>query len=415
MKKTYLTGLFLALTLFFFFCGCDQINDLVDGGDNESDVQDYNTAVTDVNKSLEDFILKTQTYESANFSGMTHDATKKIVDDFISSGEKLKADLDRVTKYQTGAMLKNSQGINDNPCGPMDIIPDAGNGVSPGLVKNVADLISETKGEVAKIEQKYNNGEIDENTYNEALNTLKKTKTTKAVNLGFGAIMGTGAAIGTGLIIGAATLPAVATVTAVGVGVGAAVTWICNKVSGVKLKNGMDGEKYYMSTGVSKLGDLIPTTMMEDGSDLIITIDGYAPVNVKDFVLPEKGHKTTIEINPVKLEDAKTDGTCEVCLIDEILEAATCDQVAFVTAVPNPQDPGPGEGVTVIATLIPTVAGCDVTFSIVGTDGYSDSGTYQTDPEGTASFYIPGGEEGVVDQVTIVTSNGKQYTVTYVF
>jgi hypothetical protein len=413
MKKTYLT-LLLVFIAMVYFSGCDQINDLINGGNNNSDVQEYNNAVVNVNKSLEAFIQNTQTYEATNFTGKPHDESKKVVDDFVQSGEKLKSDMDQVAKYQGGArgMLKS---VNDGPCGPMDLIPDAGNGVSPGLIKSVADLISETKGEVAAIEKKYNNGEIDENTYNEALNTLKKTKTTKAANLGFGAIMGTGAAITTGLIIGAATLPAVATVTAVGVGVGAAVTWICNKVSGVKLKNGLDGEKYYLSTGVSKLGDLIPTTMMENNSDLTVCIDGYAPVCVKDFALPDKGHKMTIQIDPVKMEDAKTDGTTEVCFIDEVLPASTCDEVQFVTATPNPQDPGPGEGVTVTADIIPAVQGCDVTFSIIGTDGYSDSGTYQTDASGQASFYIPGGAEGVTDHVTIVTSNGKQYTVTYVF
>jgi hypothetical protein len=87
----------------------------------------------------------------------------------------------------------------------------------------------------------------------------------------------------------------------------------------------------------------------------------------------------------------------------------------FVTAVPDPPDPAPLQSVTVNATIMPMVTGCNVTFSIVGTDGYTNSGTYPTHANGNASFYIPGGNAGVIDVVTITTSNGKTYTVSYVF
>jgi hypothetical protein len=89
--------------------------------------------------------------------------------------------------------------------------------------------------------------------------------------------------------------------------------------------------------------------------------------------------------------------------------------VLYVTATPNPPDPGPYQGVTVTATIFPFVSGCQISFSIVGTDGYTNSETYETDANGQASFYIPGAEEGVHDIVTITASNGNTYTVTYTF
>jgi hypothetical protein len=246
------------------------------------------------------------------------------------------------------------------------------------------------------------------------MNQLKLMKTTKAFNLGIGAVLGTGASITTGLIIGTATLPAVAVVTGVGVTVGTGYYLISNWWYGIH-KNGVEYEKNLVTAVKGKIGDPIPSTMFENNSNMIICIDGYAPINLPNFELPEKGHKKTIEIKPVKLEDAAEVTSTEVCFIDEELTASSCDEVAFVTATPYPQDPGPGEGVTVTASLMPSVEGCNISFSIVGTDGYSNSASYPSDAGGQASFYIPGGAEGVVDHVTITTSNGKQFIVTYVF
>ena len=240
----YLFSTVILVFLLVFAPGCDLFND--DPAEN-ADVVSYNDAVIDLNKSLEDFILKTQIYESTNFTGKTHAESKKIVDDFITSGEKLKSDLDIMLASEkgTGGSLKSMAVSNDLPtCGPVDLIPGTDSGLSPGLAKAVGDLIAETKGEVAKIEEKHNNGEIDDNVYNEALNTLKIKNSTKAVNIGFGAVMGCGASVVTGLALGSAgvaLLPAVAIVTGVGVLVGTTVTWLCNKESGLKSKNGYSG------------------------------------------------------------------------------------------------------------------------------------------------------------------------------
>ena len=97
------------------------------------------------------------------------------------------------------------------------------------------------------------------------------------------------------------------------------------------------------------------------------------------------------------------------------MTASSCSEVQFVSATPNPANPAPFQDVTVTATLIPSVENCNISFSIVGTDGYSNSATTTSDSAGQASFHIPGGKEKVVDVVTITSSNGKTYTVTYAF
>jgi hypothetical protein len=68
----------------------------------------------------------------------------------------------------------------------------------------------------------------------------------------------------------------------------------------------------------------------------------------------------------------------------------------------SPSDPAPEQDVTVTIT----VTNCDpsatqVSYSVAGTDGYSDAGTLSVDAACQASFGIPGGAEGVTDVVTV--------------
>ena len=64
---------------------------------------------------------------------------------------------------------------------------------------------------------------------------------------------------------------------------------------------------------------------------------------------------------------------------------------------------------------MPPAKGCNIHFSIVGTDGYTDEQTKKSDNNGKATFNIPGAEKGVFDKVTITSSNGKKQIVTYTF
>jgi hypothetical protein len=91
------------------------------------------------------------------------------------------------------------------------------------------------------------------------------------------------------------------------------------------------------------------------------------------------------------------------------------DQLCQIQSVtPSPVDPGPGQGVTITACLFPAEAGVPVYFSITGTDGYFNEDTNPTDADGCATFYIPGGAEGVVDHVVVMCGDSV-VEVTYEF
>lgn len=408
MKPKILTFA-MTILLMLFSSSCDWFS----SGDDQKDiVKNYSQQVSDLHDALEGFIQSAHDYENANFTTLKAAQTKAIVTAYIESGEKFVDVMNSIMDTQDQNTSLGLKSASDLPCGPTDFIPDAASGISPGLVKNVGDLINETKGDVNLLQQKLDKKEITEDQYNEAINTLKKNKLLKTANVGLGAIVGTGAAYGTGLIIGATTLPAIATVTVVGVVVGTSVTWFANWYSGVKSTN---DNGYYLVSGKTTVGGKLPVHLLKDGATITLAVDGYAPVTMTNFSLPSAGHNKTINITPVKLSEAQAGGTAEVCTIDEVMKAGSCSNVEFITASPQPADPGPGEGVTVTATLIPMVAGCSISFSIAGTDGYSKSETKTTDSAGQASFYIPGGAEGVFDKVSITSSNGKSYTVSYTF
>ncbi len=385
-------------------------------------VKDYSQSFKVMVQNLESFVMKAQEYESTNWDVLTPSQKLKLIDEFIASGKKFVDAVADNEKYKGG--LKHSgylKASTDLPCSPYDAIPDAGNGVSPAFVKGVADLIAETKGDRDKIQQKFDKGEIDENTYDAALKQLAKTKTIKAYNFGVSAILGggsgalTGAAIySVGGIGMAMSAPAVLAVTAVGVTVGTGYYLISNWWYGVH-KNGQEDKQGQMVIARGKIGDPIPTTLLSDGASYTLYIEGYAPVFIPSLTLPAKGYKKTLEMKPVDLSQSNKETQVEVCMLEEPYTANNCNEVLYITASPNPPDPSPYQGVTVTATLFPPVAGCEISFSIVGTDGYTNSGTYPSDASGQASFYIPGGAADVFDVVTITTSTGLSYRVTYTF
>lgn len=399
------------ISLFSLVTSCDWFNKK-DEVPTQS-VQDFSLQVSTLHDALENFVIKAQAYENAKFTTLKVAQSKLIIDDFIDSGTTFVTAMEKIqaTQNQTKSLhLKSGTLI---PCGPLDFVPDAGSGISPGLVKNIADLINETKGDRDAILKKFDQHEIDENTCNAALDKLKITKTVKAVNTGIGAVIGTGAAMGAGLIIGATTLPAIATVTVVGVVVGTSVTWFANWYTGVKSTSGTTQQ--YIVSGKTTVGGKLPVHLIGQGATVTLAVQGYAPVVMPNFALPAAGYNKKIDITPVKLSEAKEGGTSNVCMIDEVMIAGSCNSVEFVTGSPSPSDPAAGQGVTVTGTIIPKVANCSISFSIVGTDGYSNSATNTTNSEGQATFYIPGGAAGVFDKVSISSSNGKTYVVSYTF
>jgi hypothetical protein len=81
----------------------------------------------------------------------------------------------------------------------------------------------------------------------------------------------------------------------------------------------------------------------------------------------------------------------------------------------EPRDPAPLEGYTAIAEIeCPSPQGTEVTISIVGSDGYTNSQTSTVTTNGQVTLYVPGGAQSVKDVLT-VTANGKSWSTYIVF
>lgn len=90
-------------------------------------------------------------------------------------------------------------------------------------------------------------------------------------------------------------------------------------------------------------------------------------------------------------------------------------QKYVIKVVANPAAPALKQGVTITITVMNSITGTTVKYSLVGTDGYKKSGTLATDGNGQCSFYVPGAsKEGTVDTVTITVGTVIE-TFTYQF
>ncbi|SHJ87520.1 hypothetical protein SAMN05444280_13631 [Tangfeifania diversioriginum] len=405
-KFTLLAAFFLVNSV-----SCDLFEDDEDTGT----VSDYSNQLADLSTVNQSFVEATHDFVSANLSNLSVSEVSALMDNFIKTGEDFVANLEAIEKFQKNSSGGYAEKSASAVCTVYDVVPTLDNGVGVGLVKSVGDIIGEAKGDINNLNKMLENGEIDENQYKDAVDELRQKKLLKAGGLTIGAITGTGAAVVTGAVVGVATLPAIATVAVVGGVVGGTVTWFANWYSGANKSAIADESKMYLISGKTTNGGIIPLNHLKSGMNLTLVPEGMAPVTITNFELPESGTNRTIEFEPKDLNNASKEEGYEVCFIDEAMPANSCSDVMFVNAYPSPANPAPGQDVTVYASVTPPISGCSISFTIVGTDGYSDSETALTNSQGQASFGIPGAESETVDVVTITTSNGKSYTVSYVF
>jgi len=405
---------FALLVINFNSCESDDSDDVnFEDPVNNKIVTEYSYAVIDINEALHNFVLKSQELESSNLNNMSIENIGLLFENYVIAGEQYVDALNRVTEIQQGYNKSTSKKMNGPSCSAYDFVPGADNGLGVGLAKSTGDVIKDANEGAASLKNQVEDGTIDENEYMKKTNKLKTDILTKTASITLGSFLGFGAAYVTGAIVGTATLPAIATITVAGAAVGSLVTWY--SYSYATEANKGSNSKYQMLTGKSEVGGKLPIHIIQDNATVVIAVSGYAPVILNNFKLPNAGMNKIIDIQGVKLNDAKSGGTTTVCFSEEEMTASSCSEVEFVSGTPSPANPAPGQGVTVTATLIPSIANCDISFTITGTDGYSDSATTSSNGSGQATFHIPGAEESVIDVVTITSSNGKKYTVTYVF
>lgn len=400
---------------------------IVGACDNDKDeskkVEQFHQDISNVVESITLFVEKAVVYESAQFQTMTPEQVEVIFEEYLVAGEAFVENIQKV--------VSDSHGTKSSPHNP---IPDCVMavsgffdvaGISPGMIKDIADLIKETRDTITALNQARAMQIIDDNQYLALSSQLKIDKSIDGVGIGFSAIMATGAGLFTTLACGAAgvaTAPALVTVAVVGGTVGYGTYRLWTYYRG---KNKSD-PPFYMSAVSGTLGEPIPATLFDDGARMIIAIDGYAPVMIESFPYPNLGHNMTVEIDAARLNLFTGDPggslllkssqtMVEVCYFQELSTGTDCELIAFVSGSANPPNPAPGQSVIVTGSIMPVTPDCALHFSIVGTDGYSNSATHTTDENGQATFWIPGAKPGVVDKVTITAANGASYMVTYVF
>lgn len=392
-----------------------------DGIDNPSldthSVQKFSSSVSDFNIALTDYVEITQKCEGANFSKMSVDEIKTLMDDYIKTTE-IFTEAYRYSMEFNQSAAKSTQHKMSGDCFST---VTGGPGGSPVVAYKMGKIMDDVDQQTAENQKKWDDGDIDDDKFKENQKSIMFFGLTELFTVSTAAIMSLGAIHVTGHAISRSSYypgwfaKGLITLSAGAIS-GGTVIWYA-----ISVKEESDGQKkggepeHTILTGRTTVGGSLPLHLFPDNSDVVIAIDGYAPVTLNNFKLPESGINRIIEVDGVKLKDAKMGGTTTVCFSDEKMMALSCDDVQFVDASAYPPNPAPGQGVTVTARLIPVAVNCNISFSITGTDGYANSTTTASDGNGQATFYIPGGKDNVVDVVTITSSNGKKYTVTYVF
>lgn len=307
----------------------------------------------------------------------------------------------------------------------------AAKGLSPAkqsvdalLVSDIADLISAGKTDAEAIQEMINRGE-DENDIHAAINAYKLKHTGSAFRTGVTAIVGSGAGAIAGLTAATAGAP-VLIVTGITIGtgivVGAIWSW-CTSSSGKSLKEdssvgdtcsiaAVDGTTVELPDG--SMG--VAITLPKGGpGNLCMHIDGKAPLCVETTV-DETGNTVVASCFATGTDDTEADAvTCsDDTTVADGIAITGADCATDVTSV-NASATVSGGATVTIQTSLPT-AGCSISYSLVGTDDYTQAATITTGADGTVSFTVPAGDDGVHDSVSITaTQSGTSTSIGYTF
>lgn len=406
------------------------------GKDEKSMPEKLSDQITQVSMDAIVFIDKWIAYETTVYrpENLSMEEARAIIDDYITAGEAFAKSLGVLLEQSSGkdmdfVGLKNDDALS---CA-MAVVGEFGiSGLSGNLAIKVADIIKGTKDARQAIDDAYDNGDLDEFEYWEAVAELPHIHNMNLEKITGSAILGTGAAGLTGYAIaqssaGGAALAWGSYGLGVTIGaplvVGGTVAYGTYRLFSWYTSSDKDGvEMTHLVSFPWEFDKPIPAFLFHENSKVAISMDDYAPILIESLVLPEDDYNIRIEFEAIPYSDldSKEYGAkstySEVCFYkDPIQPGEDCNEILFVMGEPFPPNPAPHQGVTVVATLMPVTPDCDIHFSIVGTDGYTNSATYSSNHGGQASFYIPGAMPGVFDKVSITTSSGASHTVSYYF
>lgn len=415
-KWYYLSACLTALFLIVFACSKDDEGAM-------SDIETFHSDIVTLTDATAQFVEAAVDYESARFDTLELADIEGIYDEYLDAGDRFVSYFQKITGQDNSSkhFAKSDVAVEcvKVASGFFDV-----SGISAGMVYDISELIKTTRDTVRALKQAYDMQIIDGNQYHDLLNNVRVEKPLDAVGVGFSGAMGAGAGAFTTLACGAAGVVGAPALLIIG-GTSATVGYGTYKLWSWYRGSDKDDEgTMHISYITAEMGQPIPATLFGDGANMAIAIDGHVPLLINDFPYPDEGNALTMEINIDDLNTLQTSKTSsvvksdsdlvEVCYWQEPAVEEDCNMIMAVSGSAHPTNPSAGQSVTVLGSVIPVVAGCDISFSIVGTDGYTNSGTYQTNSSGQASFGIPGASAGVIDRVTI-TANNVTYVVTYVF
>ncbi len=403
--------------------------------DEQSAPEILSDQITSVTLDAIEFIDKAIIYETTiyDFDVITIEEVNKIFNDFFDAGEAFAKSL--------GEMLDNSGSKNQSaewskdgaldcimaPVGEFDFF-----GLSPSLAIKIANIIKDAKNARAAIDKAYEDGELEYFDYLEAISKFPHEYSLNLINITGSAIGGAGTGALTGYAIVQTTgLGIAGTIGKYGLGVtfgvplvvgGGTAYGLYRLFSWYTSSDKSGGETTHLVSFPWEFDVPIPAFLFGENAKIAISMDDYAPILIENLILPQDDYNIRIEFEAIPFseldkKDISAKSTfSEVCFYQEPVQPGeNCNDVMFVVGEPIPPSPAAYQGVTVVATLMPVTQGCDIHFSIIGTDGYSNSATYTSNQNGQASFYIPGAMPGVFDKVTITASNGASHTVSYYF
>jgi len=330
-----------------------------------------------------DFVEKEQAFQNFDPSAASGDELFTQLNEYLAASQQFKDGYEQYVQnrenYLSDAGIESSSRPLIRAQGTAD----------PQLAIQIGQLIEQGNARGKTCKELLDAGKEDE--ANDCMNQAKKELTAAAFRTGVSATVGGGAAVVTGLAIAAAPISigvVAATGVTIGVGVVVGLVWDwCTAPSSNRLR-AASGELQtcnFSSREAALAGsstNAIASTSLPQGTGKVtINIPGCAPI-VKTITVGETGAHISVKCIAAGAEGAEVkDAIDETSTTDapETPEGATCGNISGVFANPSPTDPAPGQGVTVTATIFPALSGCGVSYSVSGTDGYSDSGSPTTD------------------------------------
>ena len=407
----------MALVLSFVLSGCgggggsggnipESFDELSEAANDQSvDLTASAKAFADAYNALSEFDPTTATGEDI----------VKPLEEMVAAGEAFQADLDRYNELIEAYGAKTASASVSKGVGVTK------QSVDPLLVLDIGNLIEAGKSEADAINEMIAGG-ADPDDIHAAMNEYKTKHMGNAFKTGVTAIVGGGAGAVAGLAAATAGAPVlVVTGIAIGTGVvvGAIWSW-CTSSSSMVVKADGDSQTCSIATVEGTTITLpdgstgVAYTLPQGGpGNLCLHAEGMAPVCVNTTV-DSDGNKITTCFVEAAADGAEGAKACEDGTETGAQDIVGADCATDVMSVNASAAVSGGATVTVVTNL-PTNA-CTISYSVVGTDGYTQSGTPTTDASGRVSFGIPEGADGVHDTVSITaTASGASTVIGYTF